>query len=152
MRGFGVPIASNRAMRHTATDAAIRIRSSTCFSSRSVHTWHGFRALRSGFRAEDDGCCVAEERGSCLKRIDVEGLSPSHVQEKVDFHTPCILTGALKLTTCEAWCDTLMESLGDSEVEYQIRDNDSGRSEMFRSTLTDFIYDLQEESTHDQSW
>lgn len=138
-----------QAMRCTAMCAAIRFRS--CFSSRSVNTWHEFGALRSGFRTEDNGC-IAEEGGSCLKRIDVEGLSPSQIQEQVDFHTPCILTGALKLTTSEAWCDALMESLGDSQVEYQIRDNESGHSEIFRSTLADFIYDLQEDSTHDHSW
>lgn len=138
-------------MRCRATDAAISFRSSTCFPSRSANTWHEFGALRSNFRTEDNGC-VAEEGGSCLKRIDVEGLSPSQVQEQVDFHTPCILTGALKLTTSEAWCDALMESLGDSQVEYQIRDNDRAHSEMFRSTLADFIYNLQGESTHDHSW
>lgn len=53
---------------------------------------------------------------------------------------------------CEAWCDALMEDLGDAEVNFQIRDNHDGRSEVFRSSLADFVHGLQDESTHDKSW
>lgn len=93
-----------------------------------------------------------DNTGESLERIDVTGLLPSQVRHVVDFSRPCILTGIISKPDCEAWCDALMEDLGDAEVDFQIRDNHDGRSELFRSSLADFIYGLQDESTHDTSW
>lgn len=87
-----------------------------------------------------------------LKRVDVAGLSPSQVRDIVDFSQPCILTGVLSSPDCETWCDALLDDLGEAEVDFQIRDNKKGLSQVFRSTLTDFVYGLQDESTHDKSW
>ena len=87
-----------------------------------------------------------------LPRIDVTGLSRSQVADSVDFSLPCILTGVLQSPDCEGWCDAFMDDLGDEDVDFQIRDNRDGRSDVFRSSLADFIYGLQDESTHDKSW
>lgn len=89
---------------------------------------------------------------SPLERVDVTGLSPSQVSDKVDFSRPCILTGALSTPDCEAWCDALLQDLGRETCAFQIRDNQSGRSDMFEARLMDFVQGLQEESTHDESW
>lgn len=87
-----------------------------------------------------------------LERVDVAGLSPSDVRQVVDFTRPCILTGILPSRDCEAWCDALMEDLGDAEVDFQVKNNADGHSEVFQSSLGDFICGLQEESCHDSSW
>ena len=125
-------------------DAASRISSTLLAASsdrRAGYAWE----LRNTARADHVG------GGEYLKRIDVEGLSPSQIKERVDFSTPCILTGALSLGACEAWCDALIEGLGESEVSYQIRGNADGLSELFQSSLSEFIHDLRE-SNHDHSW
>lgn len=93
-----------------------------------------------------------DSTATSLERIDVTGLLPSQVRDLVDFSRPCILTGIISMPDCEAWCDALMEDLGDAEVDFQIRDNHDGRNEVFRSSLVDFIHGLQDESTHDKSW
>lgn len=104
------------------------------------------------------GGCTANAwyTGTCaiapLERIDVSGLSPSQVSEVVDFSRPCILTGALAIPECEAWCDALLEDLGEETCAFQIRDNNTGRSEVFEASLVDFVQGLQEESTHEESW
>lgn len=87
-----------------------------------------------------------------LDRIDVTGLSASQVAELVDFSRPCILTGVLPSLECEAWCDAMLEDLGEETCAFQVRCNESGRSEVFESTLMDFVRGLQDESTHDESW
>lgn len=87
-----------------------------------------------------------------LERIDVSGLSPSQISEVVDFSRPCILTGALAAPDCEAWCDALLEDLGDQTCAFQIRENKTGRSEVFEASLMEFVQGLQEESTHEDSW
>ncbi len=89
---------------------------------------------------------------ACLERIDVAGLSPSQVSEKVDFSRPCVLTGALSTPDCEAWCDALLEDLGEETCAFQIRDNKSGHTDVFEARLEDFVQGLQDESTHDESW
>lgn len=87
-----------------------------------------------------------------LERIDVGGLSPSQVSEKVDFSRPCVLTGALSTPDCEAWCDALLEDLGGQTCAFQIRDNKSGHTDVFEASLEEFVQGLQDESTHDESW
>lgn len=87
-----------------------------------------------------------------LERIDVSGLSPSQVSEAVDFSRPCILAGALELPECEAWCDALLQDLGEETCAFQIRENETGRSEVFEASLMEFVQGLQEESTHEDSW
>lgn len=89
---------------------------------------------------------------ACLERIDVSGLSPSQVSDQVDFFRPCVLTGVLSMPDCEAWCDALLEDMGGESCAFQIRDNRSGRSDVFEATLLDFVQGLQDESTHDESW
>lgn len=102
--------------------------------------------------ADDGGGGGGTVAAASLPRIDVTGLSPSQIAESVDFSRPCILTGVLPSADCEDWCDALMEDLGKEEVDFQIRDNRDGCSDVFRSSLADFIYGLQDESTHDKSW
>lgn len=87
-----------------------------------------------------------------LDRIDVAGLSASQIAKLVDFSRPCILTGVLPSPDCEDWCDAMLEDLGEETCAFQIRCNESGRSEVFESTLLDFVQGLQDESTHDDSW
>ncbi|CAM9664417.1 unnamed protein product [Ectocarpus fasciculatus] len=87
-----------------------------------------------------------------LRRIDVTGLSRAQVADLVDFSRPCILTGVLSLPDCEAWCEGLLQDLGGETCSFQIRDNESGRSEVFEASLMDFVQGLQDESTHNESW
>ncbi|CAM9791432.1 unnamed protein product, partial [Laminaria digitata] len=108
-------------------------------------------AAATAATAAADGT-VLVAAASSLPRIDVTGLSPSQVAVSVDFSQPCILTGVLPSAACEEWCDSFMDDLGEEEVDFQVRDNRDGLSEVFRSSLTDFIYGLQDESTHDKSW
>ncbi|CAM9392810.1 unnamed protein product [Scytosiphon promiscuus] len=89
---------------------------------------------------------------AALDQIDVAGLTTSQVAELVDFSRPCILTGLLSSPECEAWCDAMLEDLGEETCAFQIRCNESGRSEVFESTLMDFVQGLQDESSHDESW
>lgn len=86
-----------------------------------------------------------------LQRIDVAGLEPSQIHNILDTSRPVILKGVISGHGCEAWCDSLMENLGDAMVDYQIRNN-NGRSSIFRSSLAEFIGGLQEWSNHDESW
>ncbi|CAM9378559.1 unnamed protein product [Hapterophycus canaliculatus] len=101
----------------------------------------------SATECQDSGGDIA-----ILDRIDVTGLSASQVAELVDFSRPCILTGVLPSPECEAWCDAMLRDLGEETCAFQVRCNKSGRSEVFESTLMDFVQDLQEESTHEESW
>lgn len=87
-----------------------------------------------------------------LRRIDVTGLSRAQVADLVDFSRPCILTGVLSLPDCESWCEGLLQDLGGETCAFQIRDNESGRSEVFEASLMDFVHGLQDESTHNESW
>ncbi|CAM9787815.1 unnamed protein product [Ectocarpus sp. 6 AP-2014] len=87
-----------------------------------------------------------------LPRIDVTGLSRAQVADLVDFSRPCILTGVLSSPDCESWCDGLLQDLGEATCSFQIRDNESGRSEVFEASLMDFVKRLQDESTHNESW
>lgn len=87
-----------------------------------------------------------------LPRLDVTGLVPSQVRDMLDLSKPVILTGVIPGQECEDWCEALLTDLADSDVDFQIRNNEDGRSELFRSSLSDFVYGLQEESTHEESW
>lgn len=87
-----------------------------------------------------------------IERHDVEGLSPSQVRDMVDFSRPCVLTGVLSAPDCEWWCDALMEDLGDAQVDFQVRDNEEGTSDVFEASLEDFVRGLQDESSHNSSW
>lgn len=87
-----------------------------------------------------------------LDRINIAGLSPSHIHEILDSSRPVILEGVLSGRACEAWCDAMMEDLGGASVNYQVRNNSNGRSRVFASDLAEFVEGLQEESSHDESW
>lgn len=89
---------------------------------------------------------------SPLRRVDVAGLAPSQISELLDSSQPLILSGVISGEECEAWCEAMMEDLGDVSVDYQVRSNHDGRSNVFRSSLADFVDGLQEESSHDNSW
>lgn len=87
-----------------------------------------------------------------LDRVDVSGLETSELRGLVDFSRPVILTNVLPGRECELWCEALLEDLGGVTVDFQIRDNQDGGSEVFRSSLGDFVDGLQEESSHGESW
>lgn len=97
--------------------------------------------------ADHDGDVLAS-----LPRIDVTGLSRAQVADLVDFSRPCILTGVLSSPDCESWCDGLLQDLGEATCAFQIRDNESGHSEVFEASLMDFVQGVQDESTHNESW
>lgn len=125
-------------------------------ASTDVETFNVLPPRRGGGRAvrasSTTGCRHVDAVPSELDRIDVTGLSPSQVSGKVDFSRPCILTGVLSMSDCEAWCDALLQDLGGETCAFQIRDNQSGQSDLFEASLVDFVQGLQEESTHDESW
>lgn len=131
-----------------ATVALVSVTAVEAFSLLPQRRWGGKAAHASPTTAGPH----ADPVPSLLDRVDVTGLSPSQVSEKVDFSRPCILTGVLSMPDCEAWCDGLLQDLGGETCAFQIRDNQSGRSEMFEASLMDFVQGLQEESTHDESW
>lgn len=123
----------------------------------SVEAFNALPQRRRGGRAAARAASItageaADPVPAALDRIDIAGLSPSQVSDKVDFSRPCILTGVLSMPDCEAWCDALLQDLGGEACTFQIRDNRTGRSDMFEATLMDFVQGLQEESTHDESW
>lgn len=123
--------------------------------STAVEAFNVLPQRRGGGRAARTGATTAGQHTHAvpsLDRIDVTGLSPSQVSDEVDFSRPCILTGVLPTPDCEAWCNALLQDLGGETCAFQIRDNQSGRSEMFEASLVDFVQGLQEESTHDESW
>lgn len=122
----------------------------------AVEAFNASPPQRGGGRAARLGSTAAGQHvdpgPSLLERIDVTGLSPSQISDEVDFSRPCILTGVLAMPDCEAWCDALLQDLGGETCAFQVRDNQSGRSEMFEASLMGFVQGLQEESTHDESW
>lgn len=102
--------------------------------------------------AESTHCAHPAGIGPTLDRIDVSGLEASELRGLVDFSRPAILTNVLPGRECEVWCEALLEDLGSVAVDFQIRDNQDGRSEVFRTSLGDFVDGLQEESSHGESW
>ena len=83
-------------------------------------------------------------------RIDARTLSKDDFQKYFDGKYPVILTNVFKIDR-EAWTNEMMKSLGDDEIEYDVRHSADGSIESYQATLNEFLSSLSDNSDHDEN-
>ena len=109
---------------------------------------------RSALRAQSN-CVGNENKNSQLieqvKRFDINSMSETNFQRMHDqeHSLPVLLTGVFPFDR-EEWCSQLMEHIGETELEDQLRDA-QGSTQLLHGPLPAFI-DKVYTSSHNRSW
>ncbi|CAM9433649.1 unnamed protein product [Choristocarpus tenellus] len=91
-------------------------------------------------------------KGTARSSFNIPILDASELLPMCNRSKPAVLKGSWPNFNCEAWCNAMLEDLGETSVDFQVRRSDDGSTELFSSSLSDFLEGLQEESTHIESW
>ena len=86
-----------------------------------------------------------------IHRVNINSMTDSEFQRKYDRDdsSPVLLNGVFNLDR-EGWCSQLIESIGDSKLEYQLRDS-NGNTELLQGPIDAFIENVYS-SSHNRSW
>ena len=83
-------------------------------------------------------------------RIDARTLTKENFQKFFDGKYPVILTNVFTVDN-EAWTNEMIKSLGDGEVEYDVRHTSDGSIESYQATFKEFLSSLSDNSDHDEN-
>ena len=83
-------------------------------------------------------------------RIDARTLTLADFQRYFDGKRPVILTNVFDIRS-DDWTNDVMKSLGDNEIEYDVRNSLDGSIESYQAKLADFISSLGDNSDHEEN-
>lgn len=83
-------------------------------------------------------------------RIDARLLTREKFQNLYDGKYPIILTNVFDIKN-ELWTNELLSSLGEGNIEYDVRHSSDGFIESYQATLNEFISSLSDNSDHDEN-
>jgi hypothetical protein len=83
-------------------------------------------------------------------RIDARTLSKEQFQQYFDGKWPVILTNVFDVIN-EKWTNELLSSLGEKDIEYDVRHSSSGDIDSYEATLNEFVSSLSDNSDHEEN-
>jgi len=93
---------------------------------------------------------ILKNDNSYVVKVDASELTRSEFAE-FECSRPIVIKNVFDIDN-EEWTESLLERLGDMNVEFDIRRSSDGFVETFEGTLADFVSSLLEESCHEESW
>jgi hypothetical protein len=83
-------------------------------------------------------------------RIDARTMTKVQFQTYFDGKWPVILTNVFDVKN-DGWTKELLSSLGEEEIEYDVRHSSDGFIESYQATLNEFVSSLSENSDHEEN-
>jgi hypothetical protein len=83
-------------------------------------------------------------------RVDARTLTKENYQKYFDGKHPVILRNYFKVDN-DKWTEEMMTTLGDGDIEYDVRHSSDGLIESYEATFNEFLDSLPENSDHDEN-